>query len=439
MCVTSSSSMVVFGDLSACANCGSSGGSLRRCTRCRSQAYCGAECQRSHYKRHKVACREAAAAASRCHSDGHERSSGKCQNADGNPQRTVDLGDDVPPHVVPRVTVAATGTGSERKLEHVMCYHDTRPGREWVVESPDPDTGKTERGTVSEVSFRLVPIAVVDVPQISPPRNMVKAGDIEDDKAAGGLSKEETVATLLNAYNIRHYVQKQKQVRGGAFVVMIEYDARMVQVPVSSEEATVCLTVTLRSDGMGHPFPDDRRRFHLHANFTGVDPHGVEAIVAHWVGSATAPDPWSTVRGLLPLGVDFVLSNAYYSGMIALAKERGMQVEIRLYDCSPIFGLREDASTSEMQLTRMMYFMQSAMMEYETMELCRLPDGYTGEEVDANPKAVVDVMRKLEEEGKWVGQPLLVTDEERCVPPTKLNEEAFRVEFDDLEMEWAAC
>ena len=60
----------------------------------------------------------------------------------------------------------------------------------------------------------------------------------------------------------------------------------------------------------------------------------------------------------------------------------------------------------------------------------------TPEEVDADPESVVKVMRRLEEDGKWVGQPLLVTDDERCVPRVAVREEAFRVEFDDLEMEW---
>lgn len=56
--------MVVFGDCRACANCGKAaadgGAALQMCSRCLSQAYCDAACQRAHYKQHKAACRSRA-------------------------------------------------------------------------------------------------------------------------------------------------------------------------------------------------------------------------------------------------------------------------------------------------------------------------------------------------------------------------------------------
>lgn len=356
-------------------------------------------------------------------------SGSRCQNDEINPTQMIDLGGDNPPYVVPSVRAAATtGCGYE------ICYRDNRAGRPWMVESADPETGKIERGSVGELTYRLVPIKVTEVPNIPPPRNMVKAGDITCDM---GMNKEEMVATLLNGYNVRHYIHKQKQQGGNAFVITIEFDARMIESPKTSKEATVCLTVTLRSDGLGDPFPDCQRRIHLHANFTNVDPQSKENIAAVLVGSTTSDSPWATVKGLMPLGVDFVLNHPYYSRWIDTAKARGKKVEIRLYDCSPILGLRGEAETSDDAITRVVYFIQSAMMVYGRFELCRLPDGYTGKEVDADPRGVVDVMRNLERAGKFVGQPLLVTDEERCIPPrSTMKEEAFRVEFDDLEMDW---
>lgn len=320
-----------------------------------------------------------------------------------------------------------------------MCYRDNRPGRPGLGRESDiqsvNERGKVENGIINEARFHLVPVDVKDVPKISHPRNMVKGGDIADFQ--DGMNKEETVAALLNAHNVRHYVHKRMQEGGNLFVVMIEFDARMAEVPESSEEATVRLTVTLRSDGLGGSFPDIRRKIHLHANFTDADPGSLESVAASWVGSTFASSPWAPVRGLLPMGIDLVLRHPFYSGMMARAKEMGKKVEIRLYDCSPVCGLRGEAASSDDQVTRLVYFMQSAMMEYGCrIQLSRLPDGYTGEEVDTDPKAVVDIMRKMEDEGKFVGQPLLVTTQERCVPDTRVKEEAFRVEVDDVDMDW---
>ena len=117
-------------------------------------------------------------------------SSSRCQNDEMNQTQMIDLGGDNPPYVVPSVRAAAT-----TECGYEICYRDNRAGRPWMVESPDPETGKIERGSVGELTFRLVPIKVTEVPNIPPPRNMVKAGDITCDM---GMNKEEMVATLLN-------------------------------------------------------------------------------------------------------------------------------------------------------------------------------------------------------------------------------------------------
>ena len=41
---------------STCAQCGEAGGELLRCSKCRSTFYCGAACQKSHWKAHKKTC-----------------------------------------------------------------------------------------------------------------------------------------------------------------------------------------------------------------------------------------------------------------------------------------------------------------------------------------------------------------------------------------------
>ena len=51
----------------ACANCGKTrrwdkvDKPLSKCARCKSVAYCGAACQKAHWKAHKAACRAASA------------------------------------------------------------------------------------------------------------------------------------------------------------------------------------------------------------------------------------------------------------------------------------------------------------------------------------------------------------------------------------------
>ena len=93
----------------------------------------------------------------------------------------------------------------------------------------------------------------------------------------------------------------------------------------------------------------------------------------------------------------------------------GRKVEILLYDCSSVFGGRGNPQTTDWQLTTFMYYMQGFIRGYDVvMNLIRFPDGVTGrnEPIYTVPK-VVNIMRRLEIEGKFVGQPLLVTDEER--------------------------
>ena len=41
----------------ACWKCGKAGGQLRNCSRCGVARYCGAECQRAHWKDHKPECK----------------------------------------------------------------------------------------------------------------------------------------------------------------------------------------------------------------------------------------------------------------------------------------------------------------------------------------------------------------------------------------------
>ena len=43
-----------------CASCGATS-KLKSCSACKSVWYCGAECQRQHWKEHKVACKQAQA------------------------------------------------------------------------------------------------------------------------------------------------------------------------------------------------------------------------------------------------------------------------------------------------------------------------------------------------------------------------------------------
>ena len=48
----------------ACANCGKHGGDivkLKNCTACRLVKYCGVDCQKTHRKQHKKACKQRAA------------------------------------------------------------------------------------------------------------------------------------------------------------------------------------------------------------------------------------------------------------------------------------------------------------------------------------------------------------------------------------------
>ena len=112
-----------------------------------------------------------------------------------------------------------------------------------------------------------------------------------------------------------------------------------------------------------------------------------------------------------------------------------------LYDISPIFNERGEANTTDLSVTRMMYYIQSVCQGEGKgygyrFNLSRLPDGYTGEEVDKDPKPTVDIMRRLEEEGKFVGQPLLVTDEEKCMPKQTHPMEYFRLELENFDIDW---
>lgn len=336
-----------------------------------------------------------------------------------------------PTYVLPEVS-ADTSDGS-----YVLSYRDNRPcrpgvGAASVFKSVD-GLGRSEAEVVDGVSFRLRPAEAKDVPAIPPPRGMVKGSDIPTVLAemGGRMTREECLGMLLNPFNERHRVHKMLQEEKGEFVVLIEFDAR-VSESESPSDATLSLTVTLRSDGLGGGFPDSRRRIRLHTHFDNDDNVDFEEVAAsYWVGSTLARSPAeATVRGLLPLGIDFVLRRPDYADLISRAKGMGKKLHVWLYDCSPVFGRRGDAESCEGELQMMMSYMHSAMRRYGLIELTRLPDGYTGEEVEADPESVLGALRRR------TGKRMLITDRERCVPDVVVQEEAFRVQLDSLDIRW---
>ena len=52
-------------DVHRCFECGRHGHNLPRCTQCSQAYYCGADCQRKHWPKHKPVCRAAVAALAR--------------------------------------------------------------------------------------------------------------------------------------------------------------------------------------------------------------------------------------------------------------------------------------------------------------------------------------------------------------------------------------
>jgi len=323
----------------------------------------------------------------------------------------------------------------------------------------EDDEDKVEDGRLSQLTLRLtkfdedaINYEGVYVPKIPLPSEMVMANDVKDGGGMPNMTEEETIACLLNAYNVRHYVHKKAQISSGGreFVISIEYDVRQSGDRVkygqkSFNEVALTLTVTLRSDGLEAGFPDVHRKYFLY--FTNAD-EGEEGYnetsfepAEEWIGHSMARPKWATVRGLLPLGIDFILGHPYYSAVIEKAESMGKRVEVMLYDISPIFNERGEANTTDLSITRMMYYIQSVCQGDgkgygHRFNLSRLPDGYTGEEVDKDPEPTVDIMRRLEAEGKFVGQPLLVTDEEKCMPKQTHPMEYFRLELENFDIEW---
>lgn len=379
---------------------------------------------------------------------------GGCPNAANNPLRHYEAPDEHPPYVVPDVTF--------RRGEFILQYKDRRPGRPPLMGRMDPgedDEANAEDGRLSQLTLRLVPfdedaIKYDDhyMPKIPLPTEMIMANDVTDGGQMPNLTEDETIACLLNAYNVRHYVHKRAQVssEGGLFVIAIEYDVRQSgeRIPYGEKpvnEAALTLTVTLRSDGLEPGFPNVHRKYYLYfsdATNEEAPPEISFEPAEEWVGHSMARPMWATVRGLLPLGIDFILGHPYYSAIIRKAKNMGKKVEVKLYDTSPVFNDRGEANTTDLSVTRMMCYIQGVCQGEEDggygyrFNLCRLPDGYTGQEVDKDPESTVATMRRLEEEGKFVGQPLLVTDEEKCMPKETHPMEYFRLELENFNIEW---
>jgi len=46
----------MMGGPTSCSNCGNQGAALLRCSACKQTRYCGAECQKAAWKRHKITC-----------------------------------------------------------------------------------------------------------------------------------------------------------------------------------------------------------------------------------------------------------------------------------------------------------------------------------------------------------------------------------------------
>ena len=335
-----SASTVNFGDLSACGHCGRASPNLHRCTRCHQQAYCNTKCQRAHYKAHKLACKAFAAgggpsskAPAPAANTGTCRpstrptnaeapargvsmtttASGGCPNAEHNKTRYFDASeDDYPPHVIPDVTF--------RRGEFILQYKDRRPGRPPLMGRLDPDEDdedKAEDGRLSQLTLRLSPfceVAINDeghyVPKIPLPSKMIMANDVKDGGRMPNMTEEETIACLLNAYNVRHYVHKRAQVtsKGKEFVISIEYDVRQSGDRVkfgqkSVNEASLGLTVTLRSDGMEAGFPDVHRKYFLYFSDADEEENPPEVSfepATEWIGQSMARPWWARQRPFTP-------------------------------------------------------------------------------------------------------------------------------------------
>ena len=139
---------------------------------------------------------------------------GRCPNAANNPVRHYEAPEEYPPHVVPDV--------SFRQGEFILQYKDRRPGRPPLMGRLDPDEddeANAEDGRLSQLTLRLVPFNEEAIqcdghymPKIPLPSDMIMANDIKEGGKMPNLTEEETIACLLNAYNVRHYVHTEVQV-----------------------------------------------------------------------------------------------------------------------------------------------------------------------------------------------------------------------------------
>jgi len=298
-----------------------------------------------------------------------------------------------------------------------LTHQDERPGNPITVTTSD---GK--KGRIETMVLKMNPVDPSHVPVIPPPRGMIPAKDVHDTE---NLTKQEQVAMILNGYNVRCFMQKQAQENLNKFVLLIEFDVRECETC-----STLCLTVTTLADGLQNDMLDDiypikttRRRFFFYTD------KRLDNNLPQCIHNVISPSSWDIVRGLLPLGIDFIFASPVYDKWLCKAKEVGRQVEIQLYCRSPVFAPAGSSQSDELRLTKLLQWLQSFRQWHNYIfNFSRLPDGYTGDEVDNDPEGVVvRIMRQLEQDGKFGDQPLLVTEEERCIPRETHAPEAFRV------------
>ena len=205
------------------------------------------------------------------------------------------------------------------------------------------------------------------------------------------FTKDEEIAMLLNAYYVRYYVQNEKQ-HANQFVILIEFDVR--ESPAENGESTLELVVTTCKDGLEGistkvAFSTEQKTFNFHS------PKNLPDFVRDCLSHS-----WDVVRGLLPLGLDFILTSPPYQAWIEAAQAAGRKVEILLYDCSSVFGGRGNPQTTDWQLTKFMYYMQGFIRGYDVvMNLIRFPDGVTGRAT--NPSILFQRLSILCVTWKW--------------------------------------
>ncbi|KAK3255577.1 hypothetical protein CYMTET_35236 [Cymbomonas tetramitiformis] len=312
-----------------------------------------------------------------------------CANRDCTGTSSLDLGD-LPTHVVPVVEI--------RDFDEIVSrYLDCRPLDEpnAVPLFYDGHELSVPRATLLAAVQSSGAAELADLLRTEHAARFVgKLWEEASETTGQPFTFEEEQAISLNGFAVRFHILRRKQERSQRPRLLFE-----LEFTPGAQGSTCRMHVS-------HMLPDEppyRRRFDLVVQGTEGD----------LLTSAFHGGPTAYIRGLCAIGIDYVLASPDFQWLreeVEHVSPGEPLAVIDIWDVSLFQGSFEDTCSTEEGVTQLIYATQAIAKAYRFQlgELNRLRDGCGPGKLASMD--YLGVMRRLESEKRFIGQPLFEAD-----------------------------